>query len=410
MKPVALKLAELALTNLATFSFPLVFAVVCGRALGLHDYGIVAFYSALAAFLGMVVEFGLDWHGIREVTQNLAQPSLIHRVLLQVTLAKLLVCLVVLAVAAPLLWWQRGPQEAPLMGAAAAYLVGFAADPAWYLRALERTRLLLAITTAVRLIGIALLLGVVAQVATMASALWAYAALALLASAAAWWQLWRQRLVGRAYVRLPEVLALLRRSWAIVLGNLNGALLTHGGIAVLGLVADPATVGAANLALRVRMAAQAVLLPLNQLGFVRLAGLARDTPLQALRLGRRLLGVTLGASVVLAAAGMLTAPMVSTLVFRAEVPVAVLLIMLLSLSVPLQAIGNLFGVQSLVALGCERRYAGIQVLASLAFLAVLLGAAASPLAYGWAVVLAEALVLGLAALTLSRLAVWRVPA
>jgi len=59
------KLVELAMTHVATFAFPLVFAVICGRTLGIHDYGIVSFYAALAAFLGMVIEFGFDWYGIR---------------------------------------------------------------------------------------------------------------------------------------------------------------------------------------------------------------------------------------------------------------------------------------------------------------------------------------------------------
>jgi O-antigen/teichoic acid export membrane protein len=67
-----------------------VFAVVCGRTLGIHDYGIVAFYSSLAAFLGMFVEFGFDWYGIREVAQNQGDPQRCHRVLFNITAARLL--------------------------------------------------------------------------------------------------------------------------------------------------------------------------------------------------------------------------------------------------------------------------------------------------------------------------------
>ena len=86
------KLIELAMTHVATFAFPLVFAVICGRTLGIHDYGIVSFYAALAAFLGMVIEFGFDWYGIREVARHPAEPAAIHRILWNITAAKLLLC------------------------------------------------------------------------------------------------------------------------------------------------------------------------------------------------------------------------------------------------------------------------------------------------------------------------------
>jgi hypothetical protein len=44
------KLAELSVTHAATFAFPFAFAVVCGRVLGVHDYGIVSFYTRLPDF------------------------------------------------------------------------------------------------------------------------------------------------------------------------------------------------------------------------------------------------------------------------------------------------------------------------------------------------------------------------
>ena len=104
--PLAFKLAELALSNAAVFSFPLVFAVVCGRTLGIHDYGIVAFYSSLAAFLGMFVEFGFDWYGIREVAQNQGDPQRCHRVLFNITAARLLLSAGVFVVIWPALGWR----------------------------------------------------------------------------------------------------------------------------------------------------------------------------------------------------------------------------------------------------------------------------------------------------------------
>jgi O-antigen/teichoic acid export membrane protein len=396
------KLIELAMTHVATFAFPLVFAVICGRTLGIHDYGIVSFYAALAAFLGMVIEFGFDWYGIREVARHQKDAASVHRILWNITAAKLLLCAGVVSVAGGALWQLRAHAEWPLMLASSAYLVGFAFDAGWYVRALEQTRLLLLITSGVRLIGIAVLLVVVPRVATMESALGVYALVSLLTSGVTWFFLARHGLVRRAPIERRYIGELLRQSSAIVFGNVNGAMLTNGGIALLGMHADPATVGAANLALRVRMAGQAVMLPVQQLGFVRISGLASRTPLAAMALGSRLMVVTLAIGTVISAVCMAAAPWIAAYVFKAEVPIAVLLILLLSFSIPVQGMANLFGMQSLIALGQERRYALIQLAATLAFCACLFLLDRQS-AYGWAILGAETTVMLLSAGVLIRL-------
>jgi O-antigen/teichoic acid export membrane protein len=396
------KLVELAMTHVATFAFPLVFAVVCGRTLGIHDYGIVSFYAALAAFLGMVIEFGFDWYGIREVARHQGDPAGVHRILWNITATKLLLCAGVVSVAGGALWQLRAHAEWPLMLASSAYLVGFAFDAGWYVRALEQTRLLLLITSGVRLIGIAVLLGVVPRVATMESALGVYALVSLLTSGVTWFFLAQRGLVQRSRIERRYIGELLRSSSAIVFGNVNGAMLTNGGIALLGMHADPATVGAANLALRVRMAGQAVMLPVQQLGFVRISGLASRTPRAAMALGSRLMVVTLAIGVVISALCMAAAPLISSYVFKTEVPIAVMLILLLAFSVPIQGMASLFGMQSLIALGQERRYALIQLAATLAFCACLF-LIDQRSAYGWAIIGAETTVMLLSAAVLIRL-------
>lgn len=400
--PVALKLAELAVTNAATFVFPLVFAVVCGRNLGLHQYGVVSFYAALAGFLGMFIEFGFDWYGTREVAPQGAAPAHRHRVLINITATKLLLCTLacVLAGAALLAW--RGPAEWPYMLASAAYLFGFACDGAWYLRALERTRLLMMVTAAVRLLGVLLLLGGMSLYPTITTALWTYALVALASSAAHWAVLWRLRLVTWVRVEVAYLGSLLRGASAIVLGNVNGAVLTNGGIALLAVLAGDDTAGAANLALRLRLAAQALMLPLLQFGFVRISAAASRDTAAALRLGRKLLIATLAMAVPISLACMAAAPAITVYMFKAEVPLAVSMALLMALCVPVQAVGNLFGVQSLVAFGCERRYAQIQLFASVVFFAVLLGFSADQ-SYGWAVLAAETVVMLLSGLSLVRL-------
>jgi O-antigen/teichoic acid export membrane protein len=309
----------------------------------------------------------------------------------------------VLLVAGLALWHWRGAGELALMAGAAFYLLGFAIDVAWYMRALEHTRALLVITTCVRLLGIAVLLIVVARLATMESALWAYGAVSVLTSVLTWSFLVHRGLMAATRIEFGRMFVLLRESAAIVFGNLNAALMTNGGVALLGLLADPAVVGAANLALRVRTASQAALLPLQQLGFVRLSASAGTDPARSIALGRRLLWPTLGLAVAVAAVCAFGAEPIARFVFKADVPLAALMIVVLAFTGPIQAMANLFGMQSLIAFGRERSYALIQVAASIAFLAVLL-LVPSQLAYGWALGAGECVVMVLAGLQMCRIA------
>jgi O-antigen/teichoic acid export membrane protein len=399
MKLALRKLFSLTLTHLATFAFPLAFAVVCGRVLGVHNYGIVSFYTALAAFLGVVIEFGFDWLGIREVARTGDDPAQRGRILWNVTAAKLLLCLVACCIVAAALIGSRGAGQTPLVLAMVAFLFGFALDISWYLRALERVQALLLMTAFTRAAGVVLLWVAVAHPGDIAPALWSYAFVSLSQAVCGWFILTRQGLAGPPCVEWRRMVGLMRKSWAILFGNLNGALLTNGGVALLGLLGDPATVGAANLALRVKMAGQAVLLPINQLGYVRLSALAASDRAQALRVGRISLAALMAVSSAIGLAIVWLAPHIVQYVFRAAPPVAVGLVMLLGLSVPINAAAGLLGMQSLIAFGRERSYALIVAISALVF-CTLLFALQGELSYGWALLGAESAMLLMAALRL----------
>lgn len=382
------KLAELSLAHLATFAFPFAFAVLCGRVLGVHDYGVVSFYTALTAFLGVIIEFGFDWLGIREVTQAAEDPARRHVVLSNVTAAKLLMCAITSTVSGLALYGLRGPDQVALIAATMVYMVGFAMDVSWYLRALERMRLLLVITLVSRLAGLVLLWIVVARPGDVVPALWTYTFVALANATLGWSVVVHQGLVGGARPQWSVIAGLLRRASAIVFGNLCGALLANGGVALLGLFASPSTVGAANLALRIKMAGQAVLLPIKQLCYVRLSALAAVDRHRALRVGRIVLWTLLAGSALIAGGIALGAEWIVRQVFRGEYPAAVGLIMLLGLSVPTNAVADLFGMQCLIAFGRERSYAVIVTVAALLF-CTLLFTLKGELAFGWALLASE---------------------
>ncbi|MBK6718006.1 MAG: hypothetical protein IPG57_23900, partial [Burkholderiales bacterium] len=143
-------------------------------------------------------------------------------------------------------------------------------------------------------------------------------------------------------------------------------------MALLGLQSDPGHGGLCQLGAARAHGRRGALLPLNQLGYVRLSARAQESMAATFRLGRKVLVANLALAVLLSIVCMLAAPMVSQVVFKEEVPLAVSLILLLALSLPLHSVAGLFGIQSLVALGREGRYALIQIGASMVFCVALL--------------------------------------
>lgn len=167
----AIKMAELAVAQGAMFAFPLLFAIVCAGNLGPANYGVVAFYTALTSFLCTFVEFGFDSIGVREVhvIGRHKDPS---AVAWNVTLAKLLVCLVTTIATVSVLMVTRSKAETSTICASACYMIAFALDGAWYLRSLELMRPVLVMTVVSRSAGIALLVLLVNGPEDMSQAMW----------------------------------------------------------------------------------------------------------------------------------------------------------------------------------------------------------------------------------------------
>lgn len=399
-----MKLAELSLAQVAIYAFPLIFAIVCARKLGPANYGIVAFYTALTPFLCMVIEFGFDTIGVREVHAmgRRVEPS---QVMWSVTVAKLLICTVTCIVAVPVLLATRSPAEVSMTYAMLVYLIAFALDTSWYLRSLELMRSVMLLAAASRLAGIILLVSVVTGHEDMGAAMWTYTFVAW-ANAILGWLLMRQaRVLGKPRLELSHLKSLFKSGASIVVGGLSAASYTTGGIVVLGALADPVLTGAAGMAMRIRTAGQAALLPLIQLGFVRLSNLAGSNRTAAVALGRRLFYAQMAISLAVALLIILNADLIAALAYglpTAPEPAGVL-VRILAIGIPVGVAGNLFGLQSLTLFKQERAYVIVLLVAAAIFFGLLLFSNAGKSAnYGWALLAAESWVFLAAGLQLRR--------
>ena len=387
----AMKLGELAAAQGAVSMFPLVFAVLCARNLGPAQYGVISFYTALTAFLCLFVEFGFDSIGVREVHSS-AQRAHPEQVLWNVALAKLIICVPTCAVTVSALLATRSSSEASLSFAAALYLLAFALEPSWYLRALELTRPALMVAAISRLAGVGVLVAVVTAEDDLAAAMWTYTFVAWASTAIGWALMHRLHVLGKPRFDAQHLRALFKSGSELVMGNLSGASISNGGIAVLGAIADPVVTGTANMALRVRSAALGALAPILQLGFVRLSTVFGKDRRAAVGFGRRLFYLLMAATVVLALVIIACADQIAALAYGLPQPPAAAgsVVRLLAASLPVHVAALLFGLQSLTLFEKERAYVVIHVIACALFFGLMLSFDAhTSLHYGWALVAAE---------------------
>jgi O-antigen/teichoic acid export membrane protein len=387
----ASQVAALAGAQGAVYSFPLVFAIVCARNLGPSEYGVAAYYTALTAFLCMFIEFGFDAIGLREVH---ASGRRAHReqLIWDITLGKLIICLPTCAATVLVLLATQGTGRACAFCAVAFYMVAFALEPGWYLRSLELMRSVMVVALVSRVSGIALLVSVVTGHDDLASAMWAYAFMAWASSIGGWLVMWRRGLLGKPRFDGRQIRSLFRSAASVMLGNVSTASLTNGGIAVLGTIADPVVTGAANMALRIRAAAVAALLPICQMGFVRLSKLVGTERGAAILFGRRLFYSLMVCSVLISVLIGTHAERIAALIYGlpAAPDAAGVLVRLVAVGVPVYIAGVLFSVQGLTLFHQERAYMMVSLGSGVVFFALLLSLHLSTAGnFGWALLGAD---------------------
>jgi O-antigen/teichoic acid export membrane protein len=267
-------------------------------------------------------------------------------------------------------------------------------DTAWYLRSLELTRSVLLVSAVSRLAGIALLIVLVRHHDDLGRAMWSYTFVAWANAVVMWVVMFHLRIVHRPRIEVPYLRSLLRSGASIVVGNLSGSALTNGGVALLGTIADPVLIGAANLAVRIKSAGLAVLTPLSQFGFVRLSRLASAHPSAAVVLGRRMFYALISLGSLVSALILLNADLIARVAYGLPHPPAAadMMLGLIAAGIPLSLAGNLLCLQCLTLFKREGAYVCILLMAAAIFFGSMLLSPASnrAVAFGCGMLAAEA--------------------
>ncbi|MGE4428099.1 MAG: oligosaccharide flippase family protein, partial [Solirubrobacteraceae bacterium] len=343
--PVGQNAASLLGVQFATFILPLLTLPYLSRVLEEHAFGVVLIAQGLALVLGLLIDFGFEYTGARDVAQSRGDDERIAALAARILGARLLLILVATVAAIGALLVIEALRAEPAI-VAFAWLTAVAQGlyPGWFFVGHERLRLISLVQFVARLTGV---IGVFVLVAAPGDVWIAVACNALATTAVC--------LVGttlmyrRIPFRLPQLRrapATLRESTAVFAGTGAIAVYSSANVLVLGFFAPSGQVAQFGAAERIVRSLVQLMGPVAMAVFPRMARLQsegatdRARKLAFIAVGVLATGALTGAAVLALAAGWLV-----PFVFGADYEEGVGLLRILVLILPL------IGVTSVLAGG-----------------------------------------------------------
>jgi PST family polysaccharide transporter len=329
---------------------PLIIIPYLARTLGPSGWGMVAFMQSLAEFLVLVIEFGFNLSGTREIARNRDSITACRDIVSGVVGAQCLLAFAgvlgafVVTRFIPLL--SGNPK---LVGAGLLYAVIQGFMPLWFFQGVERMKAAATLETCGRIAG---LIAIFALVRSPNDAWIALAIQALSPGVAT--------IVGLIMVhrqipfRMPTaqlVVDALRRGWPLFIFRSAESLYGIGNAFLLGLFATPAHVGYFASAEKISRAFFGLLNPIRESLYPRLSHLARHSPDAAARLARKGVVIMVSGGVALGAALFVGAPWIVGWLMGPEFGPAVTVLRILSALPVLLSVTHSVGLQWLLPMG-----------------------------------------------------------
>lgn len=373
----------------ANYIVPLVTIPYLSRVLGPGMWGLVAMAQSFGIYGHLIVEYGFIYSATRDLAGSTDKRA-IENVVAGVTGARVLLSLGVIALAAiayfaiplfhdhPLLLWSAVIAE-----------ILKAALPNYYFYGIQRVTFASMLDVSARVFA---LLGVFFLVREPAHA-WRYFGLqgvgAAIALAVAHWMIYSRYSIRAP--RLADAWRMLREGGAMFLFRGASQIYSLGNAFMLGLFVSPVDVGYYAGAEKINSAAVGLLSPLSTALYPRAASLVKADRPRAARLTVISLIAMLGFSLFLALVMWFGAPLLIRLMLGPKYAPSAGVLKILSLRSPLVAISYVLGFQWLLALGFERPFQKVTVIAiAINFvLAALLASRFSYTGMAWVVVLSQ---------------------
>ena len=270
---------------LVNYVVPLVTVPYLVRTLGAAGWGLVAMAQGFGSYLNLVVEYGFNLSGTREIARHSDSPGRIGDLVAGVTAAKMLLAGASVALAAVLQFAVPVLRANPRVlwaGVLAGIALGL--SPLWYFQGRERMQVVASLDVASKCAAAVGVFFLIHHPADAWKVLALQAAACVLSSGVGIVLTYREVSFQRPNPAL--VLSALRTGWSMFLFRSSAMLYTSGNAFLLGLFAPATAVGYFAGAEKISKAFMGLLNPLNQALYPRLSHLAVHNPKEGGRLLR----------------------------------------------------------------------------------------------------------------------------
>ncbi|MFC4427046.1 flippase [Deinococcus navajonensis] len=375
--------------QMATYLLPLVTVPFLARTLGPQAWGALAVAQAFGGMMSLLVDYGFDLSGTREVARVQDQPARRAELLSGVLGARLVMTLCVAALTLVAQATVPALQQPLLLWAAVLWGVAQATSLMWYFQGLERVTRVAGLDVAAK---VAVTAGILLLIRRPSDA-WLVPGLTAVATLLSNGYAFRlaHRDTPFLWPTWSGTRATLRLGWSMFVFRGSAAFYSTASAFLLSLFVPVGLVGFYAAAERIARAVQGLLTPLHRALYPRFARAAAAGPAAARALLPSGLWLMGGAGAVLSAVTWLAAPLLISLLLGPGFERALPVLRALSVLPLIIGVNMVFGLFWLVPLGHDRAFNITVALGALlnAVLIVLLVPGRGPLGMAEAVVLTE---------------------
>ncbi len=278
-------LAILQVTNLL---LPLLMVPYLTRVLGIEKVGLIFLTQSLLLSFNVLTEYGYNLTATREVALQRQNPAFLSDLCSRIFTTKMLLSVLAGGVyAAIVLAVPRFRTEALLFLSSFPLVLGQAFSPIWFYQGVENVRPLALLTSAARVLFLAVIFWRVRAVEDYVWVNMLLGSFNLLAALGSCWLAFRLYHLHFRWPAWAAIRADLRRNWSIFVSNFSINIYSSANLVILGFFASDQIVGLYAIAEKIMLAARQVIVVIFQTTYPRVCALVNESATKAVAFLRR---------------------------------------------------------------------------------------------------------------------------
>lgn len=355
-------IAALYAVQMASYASPLLTLPWLTRVLGPSGFGRLAFCVAVTSYFALIVDYGFNLSATRQIALHWDDRAGRSTVFWNTIIVKgLLACAGLPCLLLLTLCVHKLAAERTLLLINYLTVVGTVLTPVWYFQGTERQTVLSGITVAVRLLSVPAVFLLVRSRTDVEVAASIPAAMTVVGGLLCLVFLMKDGQLDRIRFQREGIHEAFRDGWHLFVSTASISLYQATNTVVLGFVSGAAAVGHYSAAEKMIQAAQGLLIPINQSIYPRVSRLMQESQHAAFTLIRKVLKIQGSIALGLSLALFVLAPLLVKILYGPDFQETIGVLRWLAALPFLIGLSNVFGVQTMLAMGMNKTVSRILV-------------------------------------------------